>query len=150
MQPYIYFDSLLTAVHRAMWTPLSLTLDIGGGRGNACERKEMLTSLLQKRRLTNEFEFFVVLSVTLYSGTLVRVYASPLATDRRLAQPVTPETVYSPTLAGRLSKPRNLILCLARSGFEPTTSSTVVQRLTIVPTRQAYAMLTIRDGKILT
>ena len=28
-------------------------------------------------------------------------------TDCRLAQPVTPETVYSPTPVGRLSKPRN-------------------------------------------
>ena len=35
-------------------------------------------------------------------------------TDCRLAQPVTPETVYSPTLAGRLGKPRNLIPCLAQ------------------------------------
>ena len=60
-------------------------------------------------------------------------------TDCRLA--VTPETVYSPTLAGRRSKPRNLILCLARAGFEPTTSSTAVQRLTTVPTRQAKLLL---------
>ena len=30
-----------------------------------------------------------------------------------------------------------LILCLARAGFEPTTSSTVVQHLTVVPTKQA-------------
>ena len=59
------------------------------------------------------------------------------ATDCRLAQPVTPETVYSPTLAGRRSKLRNLLLCLTRAGFEPTTSSTAVQRLTTVPTRQA-------------
>jgi len=62
-------------------------------------------------------------------------------TDCRLAQPVAPETVYSPTLAGRRSKPRNLILCLARAGFEHTTSSTTVQRLTTnqpspVPTKQ--------------
>ena len=59
------------------------------------------------------------------------------ATDCRLAQPVTPETVYSPTQAGRRSKPRNLILCLAGAGFEPTTYNMVVQRLTTVPTRQA-------------
>ena len=51
-------------------------------------------------------------------------------TDCRLAQPVTPETVYSPTLAGRLSKPRNFILCSARAAFEPTTSSSAVQCLT--------------------
>ena len=56
MPHYVYSDSLLTAAHRAMWTPLLLTLDIGGGRGNACEREEVLTSVLQKRRLTNEFE----------------------------------------------------------------------------------------------
>ena len=58
-------------------------------------------------------------------------------TDCRLAQPVTPETVYSLTPAGRLSRPRNLILCLARAGSDPTTSSTAVQRLTTVPTGQA-------------
>ena len=58
-------------------------------------------------------------------------------TDCRLLQPVTPETVYGPTLAERRSKPRNLILCLARAGFEPTTSSTAGKRLTTVPTRQA-------------
>ena len=62
---------------------------------------------------------------------------SAAATDCRLAQSVTPETVYCPTLTGRRSKPRNLILCLARAGFEPTTSSTAVQCLTTVPTRQA-------------
>ena len=56
------------------------------------------------------------------------------AIDCRLAQPVTPETVYCPTLAGRRSKPKNLILCLARARIEPTTSSTVVQRLTTVHT----------------
>ena len=65
MPHYIYSDSLLTAVHRAMWTPLLLTLDIGGGRGNACEREEVLTSVLQKRRLTNEFEFFLYLMMPL-------------------------------------------------------------------------------------
>ena len=52
-----YSDSLLTAVHRAMWTLLLLALDNGGRRGNACEGEEVLTSILQKRRLTNEFEF---------------------------------------------------------------------------------------------
>ena len=57
MQHYVYSDSLLTAVHRASWTPFLLTLDIGGGRGNACEREEVLTSVLQKRHLMNEFEF---------------------------------------------------------------------------------------------
>ena len=61
-------------------------------------------------------------------------------TDCQLAQPVTPETVYSPTLAGARSKPRNLMLCLPRAGFEPTTSSTAVQRLTTVPTRQAISL----------
>ena len=70
MPHYIYSDSLQTAVHRAMWTPLLLALDIGGGRGNAREREEVLTSVLQKRRLANGFEFLVVLSVPLYSGTL--------------------------------------------------------------------------------
>ena len=69
---------------------------------------------------------------------------SPLATGYRLGQPVTPETVYCPTLAGRRSKPRNLILCLARAGSDPTTSSTVVQRLTVVPTRQAELAHAIR------
>ena len=57
MPHYVYSDSLLTAVHRAMWTSLLLTLDIGGGRGKACKKEEVLTSVLQKRRLTNEFEF---------------------------------------------------------------------------------------------
>jgi len=52
----IYSDSLVTAVHRAMWTALLLTLDNGGWKGNACEREEVLTSVLQKPRLTNEFE----------------------------------------------------------------------------------------------
>ena len=47
MPHYIYFDSLLTAVHRAMWTPLLLALDIEGGRENAYEREELLTSVLQ-------------------------------------------------------------------------------------------------------
>src|SRR5271165_2424071 len=65
----------------------------------------------------------------------------PQATDCRLAQPVTPETVYCPTLAGRCSKPRNLILCLARAGSDPATSSTVVQRLTTVPTRHFHVEL---------
>jgi len=54
MMPYcVCSDSLLVAVYRAMWTPPLLALDIGGGRGNACEREEVLTSVLQKRRLTN-------------------------------------------------------------------------------------------------
>ena len=67
MPHYGYSDSLLTAVHRAMWMLHLLILDIGGRRGNACEkREEVLTSSLQKRRLTNEFEFYVVLSVTSY------------------------------------------------------------------------------------
>ena len=127
MPHYIYFDSLLTAVHRAMWTLLLFALNIGGRRGHACEREEVLRSVLQKRRLTNEFEFCVFLSVTSYSGTLVRVYASPLVTDCRLAQLVTSETVYRPTLAERLSKSRNLILCSARARFELTKSSTIVQ-----------------------
>ena len=56
MPHYIYSDNLLPAVHRAMWRPLLLTLDIGGGRGKACKREEVLTSVLQKRRLMNEFE----------------------------------------------------------------------------------------------
>ena len=47
MPHYVYSDILLTAVHicRAMWTPLLLALDIGGGRGNVCEREEVLTKL---------------------------------------------------------------------------------------------------------
>ena len=57
MPHYIYSDSLLTAVHRAMWTPFLLTLDIGGRRGNACEREEVLTSVMLMLRLTNEYEF---------------------------------------------------------------------------------------------
>ena len=69
MQPYIYSASVLTAVHRAMWTPLLLTLDIGGGRGNACEREEVLTSVLQKRRLTNEL-FSKIISKILRSSSL--------------------------------------------------------------------------------
>ena len=84
------------------------------------------------------------LRILVYCAVLSAIYiAAPTgfppaaATDCRLAQPVTPETVYCPTLAGRRSKPRNLILCLARAGIEPTTSSTVVQRLNVVPTRQA-------------
>src|SRR5271165_4557483 len=68
------------------------------------------------------------------------------ATDCRLAQPVTPETVYSPTLAGRRSKPRNLILCLATAGFEPTTSSTAGKRFTTVPTRQAIRVMAATFG----
>ena len=47
MPHYIYSDSLLAAVHRAMWTPLLFALDIGGVRGNACEREEVLTIILQ-------------------------------------------------------------------------------------------------------
>ena len=85
------------------------------------------------------------LCILVYCAVLSAIYiAAPTgfppaaATDCRLAQLVTPETVYSPTLAGRRSKPRNLILCLARAGIDLTTSSTVVQRLTVVPTRQAY------------
>ena len=84
------------------------------------------------------------LRILVYCVVLSAIYiAAPTGfppaagTDCRLAQPVTPETVYSPTLAGRRSKPRNLILCLARAGSDPTTSSTVVQRLTTVPTWQA-------------
>ena len=94
-------------------------------------------SILLERHLTNEFlfKFSVVLSgIYIAAPTGVPPAAD---TDCRLAQPVTPETVYSPTLAGRRSKPRNLILFLGRAGFEPTTSSTAVQRLTTVPTRQA-------------
>ena len=127
MPHYIYSDSLLTAVHRAMWTLLLLALDIEGRRGNACERDEVLMSILQKRRLTNEFESVRSLVSNFIQRHVVRVYASPLVTDCRLAQSVTPETVYSPTLARRLSKPINLIICLARAGFEPTTYSTAVQ-----------------------
>ena len=84
------------------------------------------------------------LQILVYCVVLSTIYiAAPTgfppaaATDCRLAQPMTPETVYV-TLAGRRSKPRNLILCLARAGSDPTTtSSTVVQRLTVVPTSQA-------------
>ena len=57
MPHYIYSNSLLTALYRAMWTLLSLTLHVGGGGGNACEREEVLTSVLQKYRLANKFEF---------------------------------------------------------------------------------------------
>ena len=57
--------------------------------------------------LTNETEFTVVLSGICISA----LTGVPPAADTgyRLAQPVTPETVCSPTLAGRRSKPRNLI-----------------------------------------
>ena len=85
-------------------------------------------------------EFFRIL---VYCVVLSAIYiAAPTlfppaaATDCRLAQPVTPETVYCPTQAGRRSKPRNLILCLARAGSDPTTSSTVVQRLAVLPLYQ--------------
>ena len=55
--------------------------------------------------LTNETEFTVVLSgICIAALTGVPPAAE---TGYRLAQPVTPETVYSPTLAGRRSKPRN-------------------------------------------
>ena len=85
------------------------------------------------------------LRILVYCAVLSAIYiAAPTgfppaaATDCRLAQP---ETVYCPTLAGRRSKPRNLTLCLARAGSDPTTSSAVVQRLTTVPTRQAIRNL---------
>ena len=84
--------------------------------------------------LTNETEFTVVLS-----GICIAALAGvpPAAeTGYRLAQPVTPETVYCPTLAGRRSKPRNLILCLARAGIEPTTSSTIGSEHTTTLSRQ--------------
>ena len=58
-------------------------------------------------------------------------------TDCRLAQQVTPETVYSPTLAWRRSKPKNLILRLARAGIEPTTSSMIGSEHTTTLSRQA-------------
>ena len=71
------------------------------------------------------------LRILVYSVVLSAIYiAAPTgvppaaATDCRLVQPVTPEIVYSPTLAGARSKPRNLMLRLPRAGFEPTTSST--------------------------
>ena len=86
-----------------------------------------------------EFQRILVYCVVLSAIYIAAPTGFPpaTATDCRLAQPVTPETVHCPTLAGRRSKPRNLILCLARAGIEPTTSSMVVQRLTVVPTRQA-------------
>ena len=69
------------------------------------------------------------LRILVYCVVLSAIYiAAPTgfppaaATDCRLAQPVTPKTVYSPTLVGRRSKSRNLILSLARPGFEPTGS----------------------------
>ena len=103
--------------------------------GNAV--RGIQTSILLERHLTNEFLFkFSVVLPGIYIAAPTGV--PPAAdTDSRLAQPVTPESVYSPTPAERRSTPRNLILCLARAGIEPTTSSTVVQRLTTVPTRQA-------------
>ena len=71
--------------------------------------------------------YFVVLS-EIYTAAPTGV--PPAAdTDFRRAQPVTPETVYSPTSAGRRSKPRNLVLCLARAGFELTTSNTAVRAM---------------------
>ena len=85
--------------------------------------------------LTNETEFTVVLS----GICIAALTGVPPAADTgyRLAQPVTPETVYSPTLAGRRSKPRNLILCLARAGIEPTTSSMIGSEHTTTLSRQA-------------
>ena len=74
--------------------------------------------------------YCVVLSAIYTAATTA--FSPAAATDCRLAQPVTPETVYSPALAERLSKPRNLIICfLARAGFEPMTSSTIASEHTI-------------------
>ena len=86
-------------------------------------------SILLERHLTNEF--LVKFSVVLSGIYMAAPTGFPPAADTysRLAQPVTPETVYCPTLAGRLSKPRNLIHSLARAGFEPTTSSSAVKCL---------------------
>ena len=93
---------------------------------------------MASRQCLNSCEFLcTVQSCQQFMSRRLQDFHLPQATDCRLAQPVTPETVYCPTLAGRRSKPRNLILCLARAGIDPTTSSTVVQRLTVVPTRQA-------------
>ena len=90
------------------------------------------------------------LRILVYCVVLSAIYiAAPTgfpptaATDCRLAQPVTQETVYCHTLVGRHSKPRNFILCLARAGFEPTTSSMVVQRLTTVPTSKLIFSYTL-------
>ena len=85
--------------------------------------------------LTNETEFTVVLS-GIYIAALTG-FPPAAETDSRLAQPVTPETVYSPTLAGRRSKPRNLILSIATAGIEPTTSSTIGSEHTTTLSRQA-------------
>ena len=85
--------------------------------------------------LTNETEFTVALSgIYIAAPTGVPPAAD---TDSRLAQPVTPENVYSPILAGRRSKPINLILCLARAGIEPTTSSMIGSEHTTTLSRQA-------------
>ena len=89
-----------------------------------------------REHLANEIEFPCSLVSNFISRRLMGVTPAA-APDCRLAQPVTPETVYSPTPAGRLSKPRNLILCLARAGFEPTTSSTIGSEHTTRLTRQA-------------
>ena len=71
------------------------------------------------------------LRILVYCVVLSAIYIAALTgvppsadTDCRFAQPVTPKTVFCPTLAGKRSKPINLILCLARAGFEPTTLST--------------------------
>ena len=131
---YIYSDGLrLQYVGQCGHRFYSLsTLEVEEGMHVRGRRR--WRAVLQKHRLTNEFEFFFV-----YSRTLVRVYASLLVTDCRLAQQVTPRTAYSPTPAGRLGKPRNFILYLARAGFEPTTFSTVIQCHTNRPTRQLLA-----------
>ena len=112
-----------------MWTPLLLTRDIGGRRGK--EREEVLTSVLQKRCLTIKFELVCSLVSNFIQRRIVRVYASPLVTDCRLAQPVTPEIVCTPTPAGRLDKLTNLVVCLAKAGFVPTTSSMIGSEHTI-------------------
>ena len=79
------------------------------------------------------------LRILVYCVVLSAIYiAAPTrfppaaATDCRLEQLVTSETVYCPTLAERRSKPRNLILCLARAGFEPMISNVSVGRVCFI------------------
>ena len=78
----------------------------------AASHKMTISDTSHHSQLVLEF-----LRILVYCAVLSAIYiAAPTGfppaatTDCRLAQPVTPETVYCPTLAGRRSKLRNLIL----------------------------------------
>ena len=65
--PYRIFLTLPVAdfphsvFHIPEFTPTPL--DIGGERGNALEREKVRMIILQKRRLTNKFEFCLVVQI---------------------------------------------------------------------------------------